>query len=815
MIPSRRPGRARVRQRVFGLRRPTVAGLIALASLAFGGPVWADVLHVYDRLNRLRATVDTTANDSAIWVYDAVGNVQAVTRQPATQTTILEIPADAVAGACGVRILGIGFSPTPGQNTVTVNGVAATVQSATATELVICLGGSTTTGSVVVTTPTGSDTSDGPLPVQAAPAVPTVTGFTPGIAVWGTALGVTGTHFDPGPGLTRIRLGGSSLLAAVSGVTATSLTATVPPGTTSGRLTVTTPTGTATAASDVFIPPAPYTAGDVAATGRLALSGSETVTLPALKQALLVFDGTTGQQVCLGAAVLSGPSLEIALYQPSGATWGPHVFHGDLVEMAPLPVAGTYTIRLRNGSPTTPAQETVTLHDASDQLQGTIPTDGTATLLSFPTPCFRAGRTFTGTAGQRVSLHTTGAVNATLTLVSPTGAALVTTNHITGTNGFVEPVTLPQTGTYTWWADPPGSGTGTLTLRLYDVVDVETPITPGGAPVTATLTAPGQRAALTFSGTAGQRASVQLDQLTTDGRAWVAQPDGTVVGPVEVFSAGQVRYFETPALPTTGPYRVIVDPNAHFTGAARVTLWTYTDVTGALTLGVATPVSLTAPGQRALLTFPGTAGQRVTLQTSNPGGSLGPMATSILKPDGTVLVAGSLGVPGFLGAVTLPVAGTYTVVFDPSGTATGGFDLTVANSTGAGITLAWNGKIRDRVSPSEGLGTDGALDGTLTATLTGGTRTVTQLVLVATGGGTGQWDTIPSNSQWLLGAAAGLDTALLNATNGTVSVDVTDGGSFAVFGTDWFDSKFVSGTSLTLTATFSDATTAVAGVTIP
>jgi YbbR domain-containing protein len=101
----------------------------------------ADVLHVYDRLNRLRATVDTTANDSSIWTYDAVGNVLTITRHPATQTTILELPAEAVAGACGVRILGIGFSATPSQNTVTVNGVAATVQSATATELVVCLGG--------------------------------------------------------------------------------------------------------------------------------------------------------------------------------------------------------------------------------------------------------------------------------------------------------------------------------------------------------------------------------------------------------------------------------------------------------------------------------------------------------------------------------------------------------------------------------------------------------------------------------------------------------------------------------------------------
>jgi hypothetical protein len=671
---------------------------------------------------------------------------------------------------------------------------------------------------VVVTTPTGSDTSDGPLPVQAAAAVPTVTGFTPGIAVWGTALSVTGTNFDPGPGRTRLRMGATSLLAPVSSVTTTTLSTTVPPGATSGRMTVTTPAGAGTAPNDLFVPPAPYTAADVAATGRLALTGSQAVTLPALKQALLVFDGTAAQTVCVGTVLQSGPGLETAVYQPSGALWvTPQFYGGAAVEMAPLPGAGTYTIRVRNGSTTDTSVETVTLHDASDQLQGTLPTDGTATPLSFATPCSRAGRTFVGSVGQRVSLQASSSVNGNtgLTLVNPDGSTLVTTSVPTGSGAFVEPVTLPQAGTYTWWGDPSGSSTGTLTLQLYNVVDVEAPITPGGAPVTATLTVPGQRVALTFSGTAGQRASVLLDTLTFDGAAWIAQPDGTLIGPVQGFSGGQVRYFEVPTFPTTGTYRVLVDATAHYTGSARVTLWTYTNVTGSLTLGVASPVSLTAPGQRALLTFPGTAGQRVTLQTSTPSGSLGALPTSVLKPDGTVLVAASLGVPGLLGALTLPVDGTYTVVFDPTDMATGGFDVTVAASSWAGLTLAWNGKLRDRVSPSEGLGTDGALDGTATATLTGGARTVTQLVLEATGAASGRWDTIPSNGYWLVGAAAELDTALLNGANGTVSFAVADGGGFVVFATDWFGSKFVSGTMLTLTATFSDSTTAVAGVTIP
>jgi hypothetical protein len=67
----------------------------------------------------------------------------------------------------------------------------------------------------------------------------------------------------------------------------------------------------------------------------------------------------------------------------------------------------------------------------------------------------------------------------------------------------------------------------------------------------------------------------------------------------------------------------------------------------------------------------------------------------------------------------------------------------------------------------------------------------------------------------VLGVAATQTSALLNAADGAVSFAVADGESFTVFGTDWYDSKFVPGTTLTLTVTFSDATVAAASRTIP
>src|SRR6267142_1793145 len=69
------------------------------------------------------------------------------------------------------------------------------------------------------------------------------------------------------------------------------------------------------------------------------------------------------------------------------------------------------------------------------------------------------------------------------------------------------------------------------------------------------------------------------------------------------------------------------------------------------------------------------------------------------------------------------------------------------------LTLAFNGKLRDRVGGGDTARTgDGALDGTLTLTLSAdGGRTVTALRLSNTSGGV--WDTTAPNNYWLLGVA--------------------------------------------------------------
>ena len=56
------------------------------------------------------------------------------------------------------------------------------------------------------------------------------------------------------------------------------------------------------------------------------------------------------------------------------------------------------------------------------------------------------------------------------------------------------------------------------------------------------------------------------------------------------------------------------------------------------------------------------------------------VTVSLLKPDGTVLASLTSSSTSFtLGRKTLPVAGTYTIKIDPSGTNTGSISVTATS----------------------------------------------------------------------------------------------------------------------------------------
>jgi hypothetical protein len=172
----------------------------------------------------------------------------------------------------------------------------------------------------------------------------------------------------------------------------------------------------------------------------------------------------------------------------------------------------------------------------------------------------------------------------------------------------------------------------------------------------------------------------------------------------------------------------------------------------------------------------------------------------------------------YLGSEFLPGRTlTLTATFSDGSSASA--NTTVPGGPGT-LALTYNGKLRDRVGQGDlALGPDGTPDGTLTVTLSAaGGRTITVLRLDT------DWATAPGiwrtssagTGNWVLGTAISPDGALLNAAGSmAVNFPVADGGSFVVFAADYEGSEFLSGRTLTLTATFSDGSTAVGAITVP
>jgi YD repeat-containing protein len=665
--------------------------IVAIALvLSTSGQVLAQggISYVYDELGRLVAVVDP-AGDTVRYNYDAVGNVLSISRQSSSILSIINFNPTSGPVGTSVTIYGTSFSSTPSQNTVTFNGMTATVVSATATKIVTAVPTGATTGPITVTTPTGSATSGTSFTVSSSLA-PTISGFTPTIGESGTAVTITGTNFETTASNNGVVLNVSHTL--VGSATATSISTTVPPLTGSGRISVATPNGKAVSNGDFFIPPSPYTPADVDVTGRMILGESKTVAInTANKVGMILFDAEAGQRASLKINSSTITSGWITVYSPRGAALGVTSFsgNGEFLDTPILPLSGTYIILVDPDSTYT-GNLNFTLSNASD-FTGTIVPGGAPVTVTTSTYGQNARLTFSGAASQRVSLNVTG-VNLTggtnnfvnVSIRKPDGTSLVWSN-LAGA-GFIDTQVLPVTGQYTILVDPWDTSTGSVTLTLYDVpADPTGTITPGASPVTVTTTAIGQNAQLHFSGSVNQRVTLLISGVNLTGGSYnwvnvsIRKPDGTTLVSSTLAAGG---FIDTQVLPVTGQYTILVDPWDTSTGSVTLTLYDVpADPTGTITPG-GSPVTVTTvtPGQNAQLSFSGSVNQRVSLLISGvnlTGGTYNSFNVFIRKPDGATLAWTTLVGVGFIDATVLPVAGTYTILFDPSDTSTGNITLTL------------------------------------------------------------------------------------------------------------------------------------------
>ena len=309
-----------------------------------------------------------------------------------------------------------------------------------------------------------------------------------------------------------------------------------------------------------------------------------TTTMPA-QDARLTFSGTAGQKLSFGFTNMTvspaGCYLALALYRPDGTTLASTSYlppPSGGFDLPALPVPGSYSLVINpNGGCT--ASMSVSL---SEELAGTIAIGGPAVTVTTTIPAQNARLTFSGVAGQKVSLYGSGAtftgcIAYSLSILNPDGTALVNDTGSCSPTYFSDALTLPASGTYTILVNPGGVTTGSITLQLNDVPpDATATLSIGGPLTTVTTTAPGQNAYLTFGGTAGQIISVNSSGATFTGcpayyNYYIStrNPDGTALIN-DTGSCSQTYSSGARTLPMSGTYTILINPGGPSVGSISV-----------------------------------------------------------------------------------------------------------------------------------------------------------------------------------------------------------------------------------------------------
>ncbi len=450
------------------------------------------------------------------------------------------------------------------------------------------------------------------------------------------------------------------------------------------------------------------------------------------ENANLTFAGTAGNRISIrisGVTMSPKPNtgIKVSILKPDGSTLvSPFDVgsSGTFMEPVSTPVTGSYKLIL-DGQSTYKGKATVTIWTVANDANGASTTPGGAAVpLSMPTPGTNGSFQFAGTSGQRVSLKLSGVTitgnalnSARVSVLKPDNSVLIANTNFGSSGAFLEPVTLPTTGNYTVKLDPRQWYFGSATATVYNVAADQAGTITAGTPLALTFAAgnPGQNATETFSGTAGQKVSLNLTANTIGANTISGTKVSIVAGSTTVVAATDVgtngKFIEPVTLPSTATYTIKVDPQGANTGGITLNLANFgSDTTGTITAnGSSTVVTSTAAGQNGTLTFTGSVNQRIALNLSTNFGTMfsgarvwvkSPTNTNVVGP----IVVGTNG--SFVEPVTLTAAGTYTVKVDPDGANTGNVTLnlyTVPNDASSAITAGGAGVALANTVPGQNM----------------------------------------------------------------------------------------------------------------
>jgi|GEM_PF-2999593 len=203
------------------------SGFTDVTAVKFNGTL--DAGASVDSDHQITAHVPAAATSGRVTVTTLGGTATSGANFVAVPTITGFAPPSAAPGS-PVVVDGTGFG---GVSSVKVNGVGAGFSVLSRTQLRLTVPASATDGQITVTTPGGTATSAATLLVT-----PRVAGFSPGSALVGAKVTISGNAFA---GATGVLFNG--VLALPATVTPTQITVLVPAAASTGKLTVVTPSG--------------------------------------------------------------------------------------------------------------------------------------------------------------------------------------------------------------------------------------------------------------------------------------------------------------------------------------------------------------------------------------------------------------------------------------------------------------------------------------------------------------------------------------------------------------------------------------------
>jgi YD repeat-containing protein len=449
-------------------------------------------------------------------------------------------------------------------------------------------------------------------------------------------------------------------------------------------------------------------ASDVTATATIDGPSVTTTTTISGQDARISFTATAGQKIMVFGTNFTVPVVWVNLVRPDGTNQVTFlrgggsqqtVFEitadGFMIDVQTLATTGTYQIWMQHAN-TNVGSETIQIVSQPADVTGSIAIDGSAVTVSPALVGQDARLSFSATAGQRIVAYASNVVNnAFVNLVQPSGATQASvgiSSFNTADSPAMDTQTLATTGTYQLWIQHNFSDTGSKTLQIVSVPpDMTDTITIDGAPVTATISAVGQDARLSFSATAGQRIVVYATNVTyANSTVGLMKPDGTQQNYLQITNspAGLTFFLDTQTLATTGTYQLFMRHVSNLTGSATFQIASVpADFSGSVTIGGASirvpATGNTAPGQNANITFSATNGQSVTVNVTNPtfGASATDCNLTVFTPNGFQATfnqtcgVGSNPTVGF----TANQTGTYKILIDPQGPVTGSVTISVVS----------------------------------------------------------------------------------------------------------------------------------------